>query len=378
MSTGTTADDRIARLERADRRLRDLEEEIESVGREDVEEVAEAYDDAVSLLDGYQDKASGTGREEFQAFVRFKAQFENLVENVPDDVPRRGGFEKAFEAVDKRRLSEDDFERARSFLEPVAEVADLLEDRSRARGDYREARATVVERRREVEDEIADLQRLQELSEADLSAPTERLEEPIAEYDRAVEEAFDSFRRAASARELLGLVLETRSFPLVEFPQPPGELVEYVRTSEAGQESASTLLEYADYSRSKLDHYVEDPAELKRRIATRRTYLEGLDAGPLTVGWPPPSAGHLQYFLREAIQVCNRFADDDVVALAREVRSLPERTDYERLRNATVAENRLDESERRRIAAGELEDDLERLEEERDRLAAALEEHPER
>jgi len=378
VSADAATDDPIAAMERADRRVEDVLDEIESIGREDVDAVAEAYDDAVSLLDGYQGRASGTGREEFQAFVQFQNQFTTLVEGLPEDVPRRESFEQAMETVDKRRLSESDFERARSHLEPAEEVADLLTELDDARERYRDARSTVSARLRAVEGEIDDLERLRELGEADLSAPTERLREPIADYDRTVREAFDRFRKTAPARDVLEFVVTTAKFPLVGFERPPDELLAYVRERPAGEEPIPTLLEYADYSRSKLSHYVEDPAELKRRVSTRRTYLDGLDAEPLTVGGPPPQAGELRYFLREAIQVCGRFADEAVVATARDLRNLPDGTDYERLRNAAVAEDRLDEAERRRLSSGDLDRQLRELREERDRLEEALAEYPRR
>lgn len=378
MSVDATTRDRIDELERAEDRIAEVEAEIDEVGRDDVDAVADAYDEAVTLLDRYQGKASGTGREEFQAFVRFQEQFTNMVEGLDEAVPHRDAFERALETVDKRRLSESDFERARDHLSPVADVAELLENLSAAREEYREARKEVQMRRQAVEEEIEDLERLQRLGEADLDAPTERLRDPIGRYDDAVREAFETFRTEASAREVLDLVATTRDFPLIGFAQPPAELRQYVAESEAGSETIPQLLEYADYSRSKLSHYVDDPGELKRRIATRQTYLERLSAEPLTVGWAPPSAERLQFFAREAIQVCSRFADDEVVELAREVRNLPHETDYERLRDAAVAEEKLGESERQRVASGGIERDLERLREERSRIDEALDRHPRR
>lgn len=378
MSVESSPEDRIVMLERVDRRIQELNDEIEAIGRENVKLVAEAHDDATSLLDGYQGAASGTGADEFKAFVKFQEQFTTLVEDLPADLPRRERFEKALEAVDKRRLSQSDFQRARRSLEPVAEIADLRSDLSSARDQYRDARSAVVERRRSLEDEIEDLERLQSLGRADLSAPTERLREPITDYDETVLGAFDDFRRSAPARAVIHLIVDTSVFPLVEFEQPPPDLLDAVRNSEVGAEPIPTLLEYADYSRSKLRHYVDEPAKLKRHVATNRTYLDQLDGEPLTVGWPPPPPDGLRFFLREAIQVCGRFADEKVVATARSLRELPDTLDYERLRDAAIAEDRLDEDERRRLSSGAVERDLDRLRAERDRVVETLDTYPRR
>lgn len=136
------------------------------------------------------------------------------------------------------------------------------------------------------------------------------------------------------------------------------------------------LLEYAGYSNSKLGHYVEDPAAFQRCVAANETYLQRLDAEPLTVGWPPPTAADLRWWAGAAESVVRRFADEAVVATLRTVRELTHTAEYEALREAAVARAALDDRERERLRAGAVESDRAAARETRDLLETALEEYP--
>lgn len=366
------------RLRAADEQYRSVDGEIESIGTDEVETVADAYDRATTLLERYEGEATGTGSEEFRAFLRFQEKLAEFVEGLADDLPYRDAFERMEDRLDKRRVSEGDFEKAREALSPPREVAELLDDRQQALEEYREARRDVRAAIDDLATEIDELERLRELGDADLDAPVERLQEPIEAYNDAVREAFREYKSGTSAREVLAFVEATADYPLVTFRQPPEELREYVESHEAGTEPIPTLLEYSEYSRSKLAHYVEDADELKRRVSTQQTYLRRLNADPLTVGWPPPAADRLRYRGEELVSVCSRFAPEAVVAKARTVRDLPRQEEYARLRAAAVATEQLGPEERQRLAAGEVEDELDELRGRRDRLSESLEEFPER
>jgi hypothetical protein len=372
------ADETIRAVETTDAAYRDVESRVESIGEATVETVADAVAEAERLLVRYEGEATGTGGEEFREFVRMKRDLSEFVDGLGDDLRHRDAFEAAKDALDKRRVSESDFERARSTLAPARETAGLLDERREAREEYRDARRRLRDRLQAIEERIADREQVREYGAADLDADVGRLREPAERHNETVRAAFRSFKREAPAREVLSLVRTTERFPLVEFRQPPEDLWAYVRDSAAGTEPVPTLLEYADHSRSKLAHYVDDPAELKRRVATERTYLTGLDAEPLTVEWPPPEAGELRHRGREIVSVVGRFAADETVAAARRVRRLTVREDYRRLREAAVARARLTEADHRKLAAGEIEAELHDLRERRDALEAALEEYPSR
>ncbi|WP_290818474.1 hypothetical protein [Halovivax sp.] len=393
--TGSDASEAIDRLASAIEGYETVADRIEREGEDAVERGAEAYRNARQLLDHYEDRATGTGRENFKAYVQLEGQFATLVGNLPDELADSGPFESARDAIDKRRLSERDFERARDALAPAEEYADLVEEREAAREALADARKAANRHCSDLEEEIERRERLLELADVDLDAPVERLREPIATYDEAVREAFAEYRSSAPARELFAFLERTRWFPLVPFDRPPEDVREYVESNDAGELTVPELLEYAEYSRSKLSHHVDDADALKRQVATRRTYLQRIDAEPLTIDWPPAPAAELRYRIRELRPLVARIArevvsdsepprngerrpggavsGDEVVGLLREIRDLTRDPDYDRLQTAATAREGLSDEERDRLAEGGVEEELTSLRRERERIDAALE-----
>lgn len=370
-SAGEGIDELVAELREARARVDELEARVAEVGRDDLERVADAYNGATRLLDRYEDRA--TDYDDFQGYVEFQETFVDFVEGLPEDLPAREGFEAADETFQKSRLSEEDFELAREQLSEAREYASLLTSYREARQRRSDAEHAVRSRLRDLDGRVDHLERTLALGAADLDAPIEALREPIDAYDEAVHEAFEAFKREAPTREVFALVAVTESYPLVRFREPPTRLREYVESSEAGEEPIPKLLEYADYSASKLDHYVEEPHELKRHVATNRTYLNRLDAEPLTVEWPPPPASKLRHRTREYEPVVRRFAPEEVVASLREVRRLTTDPEwYGDLREAAHAVAELDGEQRSMLEEGAVEPALTEAREKRDRLREAL------
>jgi hypothetical protein len=362
-------------LERAASAYENACDRVDEAGEARVERLAEHYDELTNLFDRYEEEATGDG--DFRVFIEFQEAMATFIERLPEDLPQRERFEDVDDVMQQRRLTEKDFARAREIIGPVAEDVGLLDEREATRTRYRDLRKRARSRVRDLDERIADLEDLQTLGEADLDAPVERLRDPIDAYDDAVTEAFGTFKREESARDVLAFVERTSAFPLVGFRDPPADLVEYVESAPPGTEPIPQLLEYAEYSASKLSHYVDDGDALKRAVSTNQTYLRRLDAEPLTVGWPPPAADELRWQVRELMQVAGRFADDDVLVALRTVRSLPEETDYERLRQSARARNQLTEGERKRLASGAVADELARARDARERLSDRLDALPE-
>lgn len=356
------------RAARAEREA--VAEDIATYGEESVRAVDDAVGEALGLLSRYEDSATGTG--DFEAYLELQSLFVELVESLPEDLPERDRFEEANEALDQRTISESDMEHAREALSDAADVAALLEEREAAQQRVDDAEHDISQRLAVIEDRLAELERLRELDEVDLSAPTEELTAPIADYDEAVRDAFADFRADASARELFAFLRTTRLYPLVDFEQPPDDLVEYLESHAVGAEPLTELLTYADYSQSKLDHYVEDTTAFRTTVPVHRTYLDRLDAEPLTVGHPPPSAEKLRHRARELVSVVGRFADEETVALARRLEELTRRDDYDRLRRAAVAAEELTEQQREALAAGDVDAEYERLAGDYERLSQVL------
>ena len=374
MSTGS--DDAVAELEAAADRLKRLREHP-PVDREAVDPVADAHESVLEVLDRWEERA--TDWDDFRGYVEFRDDLSETLESIPEDVPESDAFLAADDHVKtggvSKSLTERDFEAAREALAPAREYAEYREDLEAARERYRSAYRAARRRRRELEERVDDLERVRRLGAADLEAPTERLREPIADYNEVVSEEFEAFRREAPAREFLGFVGTAAGYPLVELREPPAELLAYVESAPAGGNAVPDLLEYAGYSKSKLDHYVENAALLKRRIATNRTYLEGLSAEPLCVSWPPPEAAELRYRTGELLSVVGRFADEGTAAALRTVRQRTRSGAYDRLRDAAVARSDLTDEEREAIASGELSAELAATRTELERLNSALQSH---
>jgi tetratricopeptide (TPR) repeat protein len=367
----------IAELERSEAALRDVEADIEAKGEDAVERVAAAHETLTGLLAEYRSSATGTGREEFQSYVEFEAELEAFEEGLAADIPEREAFEEACDRLDRRRLDERDFERARDALEPATEIADLLDQREAARERYREARTRIERRLGDLEEHVDDLGGILRFADVDFEASLEPIREPIEAYNEGVTDAFRAFRSDASTREVLDLLATAASYPLVSIPPVPERLDAHLRDHGVGTESIPTLIEYADYSLSKLQHYVEDPAAFRGAVAANRTYLERLDAAPFRIDWPPPSAPVLRREIQELVPVVGRFAPEDVVATLRTVRDAADDDRYPGLREVAIAREQLTESERRRLQSGEIEAALADLRERRERLREALDSRPE-
>ncbi|ADQ65864.1 hypothetical protein C499_11686 [Halogeometricum borinquense DSM 11551] len=348
------------------------EADIESIGEESVVAAADAYRKAIRLLDNYEESAVGTG--DFQAYVEFQDKFLGLVEELPEELPDREAFEAAADRMDRRRLRERDFEGARADLEAAESYVEYLDHRTETKEELTEARRDAKLLLKDTDSRISELERLVELGEADVDAPVEHIRDPIDRYNEAVSEEFQSFKQSESAQEVLSVVEAAEWHSLVEFRSPPRDLREFVRESPDADEPIPTLLEYADYTGSKLDHYAEDPAMLQTSVAVHRTYLERLDADPLCVSFPPPSAETLRRKANELVSVLDRFASETTIAALRTVRELTRRDDYDRLRTAARARTELTDAELERLRSGAVETELHELREAHDKLADALSE----
>ncbi|MDQ2073691.1 hypothetical protein RBH20_14245 [Haloarcula sp. H-GB4] len=356
IENGAGPPDAVAELEQAADAYARAQARVEKIGADALRDCREIYRELWNLLESYDGRATGGG--DFEAFMEFQGQVGTLTDDLPEDLPERETFEEIDDFLQQRRLTESDFEQAREMLSPIGDLVGRLDELDDTREQYRKARTDAGRRRDELSDRIDDLERLQRLGAADLDAPVEHLREPIERYNDAVTEAFTEFRRNTPARDVLAVIERADAYPLVEFRSPPAELLTYVREHDAGTEPIPKLLEYADYSASKLDHYVDDTAALRSTVATRQTYLRRLDAEPVRIDWPPPSATALPWLCQAYRSVVARFVDESVVAALRAVRGLAERDDYERLRESALARSELTEAERERLASGAVEQEL--------------------
>ncbi|MFW6045382.1 MAG: DUF7118 family protein [Natronomonas sp.] len=375
--TSTTSEDPVDRLEEARKTVEDVRENAEP-DVESLTTVAEAYRKITTVFDRWEDRA--TDFDDFEGYVKFRDDLAETLSAIPDSVPHASTIEEAAETVKTdsvtSSLSKRDFEAARDELEPLRTDTERYEILQSARESYRTAYRDLRRRLEELDTKQDDLRRLRRFAEADLDAPVEVLRDPIETYNHAVEDSFASFRRESPALRVLTFIETTEQYPLVPFDSPPEDLLEYVRTEAAGEHTLDELVEFSEYTRSKLDHYVDDADLLKRRIATNRTYVDRLTAEPLTIEWPPPPADELRFLVNELVSIVDRFAEDETVATLRTVRQLANRDEYEQLRTAAVARDQLTDAERARIEEGTLEADLESVGRSIDRLERVLESAP--
>jgi hypothetical protein len=387
----------VEELRAAADRVAAAEAAIADHGEDSVEAAADAYRNATRLLDNYEDSATGTG--DFGAYLQFQTEILTLVDSLPDDTFAADAFQRVSDRLDKRRLNEADFEFAREQIETAGEAVDMLEEREAAIDAYRAARGDAQERLSELREEADRLRDLQRLADVDLDVSTEPLQERVDAYNTAVRAAFERFRDTRPARELFDLLGDAADRPLVGVDRPPRDLVEYIDTKPVGAEPLAELVEYADYSPSKLEHYVDDPGALRTSVAVHQTYLDRLDAEAFCVGWPPAEAVTLRTRLDELAPFVRRlesvFADDDsggdavddsddlddaddttpnIEAARRRLARFTRRDEYERLREVAVAEHELDDDEYDRVASGAVDDDLAAVTDAISAIDAALDE----
>ena len=387
-------------------RVADAAAAIDDHGEESIEAAADAYRQATRLLDSYEDSATGTG--DFGAYLQFQTEILELVDSLPEDTFAADAFERVSDRLDKRRLNESDFEFAREEIEAAGNAIELLEEREAAGAAYRGARSDAKEKRDALRAEADHLRELQKLADLDLNADLGPLRERVEAYNEAVSAAFERFRTERPARELFALLDDAASRPLVGVDRPPRDLVDYIASNPAGTEPLSDLIKYADYSPSKLDHYVDDPGALRTSVAVHGTYLDRLDAEPFCVVWPPAEAATLRARLDEVAPFVRRldsvFADNagsdsdetgeseadeppevvdlpadlpasnPIEAARRQLTRFTRRDEYDRLRDVAVADSELDEGEFDRVASGAIEDDLTAVTDAISEIEAALEE----
>ena len=376
MSTSNPAEtDLVDEIERRAQELDAAQERVDEHGERELQELADAYGAWMEMLDRFQEQVTGDDGD-IQTIVAFQSRIDEVMGEISADTMQYEIFEECDEYLQQKWFSDSDFEHVYEQLEPVGELVELLEDRNEAREAYRETRKELSVRYDELAAELDELERLAALSDADLDAPTERIREPIETYNEAVTVAFRELYRGESARTVVTFLERMESYPLVEFESPPPELTEYIRNYPPGTEPVPKLLEYSGYSRSKLSHYVDDPERLIRAVDHHRAYFDKLDADPLRIDWPPPTATELRWLCQELTSTVNRI-DPSAVEPLRAVRALPGETEYERLRNSAVVAEELSKEERRRLKSGRVEEELEEVQAEYERVEAALSEFPE-
>ncbi len=359
-------------------RYTQLQHEVEAIAGEfgtlseaQVKEVATAYRRAVSLLEDYRERATGTG--DFGGYMEFRTKFTDFVEELAADLPHRADFEAARDHIDRRRLSGRNFDQAREELTEVAAVVETLESLESTREELAATRAELVDARRLLQERRNHLKDLSNVQADALDAPVDALKSPVEAYNAGIEADYRTFLDQTSSRDVLAAYHRLSYFALLDIEAPPSELESFLEEHPAGGEPVPTVREYLDFSRSKLGHYVDDPGHFVGEVGPHSAYLESLTADPFTIGWPPPARSDMQWTLRELIQAVDRFASTETISHLRELRSLC-RDDqrYQHLRSAARLRQELDDDERELVVSGAVHDELESVTTTLEAVEAAL------
>lgn len=338
---------------------------------DEVAALAERLQQFRSLLDGYEDRATGSG--DFRGYLEFRTEVETFVAELPDDLPQRTAFETARDHLEQRRLRPSHFETAREALSPAQDRVDQLAERRAAADELRTIRTALEERLTARETEIDRLRSLAAYDDVPVETSIEPLRTPITAYNDAVTQAFNRFHRDVPATTVIELFGLSDRYPLVDLPPPPAGLAGALERHGLADATVSELVDYADFSRSKLGHYVDEADVVQPLLRDHRQYFTEMDATPFTLEWPPPPADTLWWESRQLIAVLDRFADAETIARLRSVRSLARDADrYAMLRRVAIAREDLSAAERRLLADGRRPAVRDHLVARREQLADAL------
>lgn len=336
------------------------------------QDLASAYREAVSLLEDYRERATGTG--DFGGYMEFRTKFTDFVEELDEGLPHREAFEEARDHIDRRRLSDRNFDDARRALEPVAAIVDTLEELESIRDELADVRSSIVAKRRSLIDRRDHLRDLSDVQAGALDAPIEALSSPIERYNDGIEADYRQYIKETPTREVLAAYKRLSYFALLDIEAPPSELAAFLEDHPAGEESISTIREYLTFSRSKLSHYVDDPGHFVGEVGPHSGYLESLSPQPYTIEWPPPPRSTLQWKLRELTQAVDRFATESTMEALRELQSLcRDEERYRHLRSGARLQQELDADERQLVLDGAVQDQLEAVEDAIEAVDAILE-----
>ncbi len=368
----TTIDTLIDDLENAHATVNDIDATIDDIGEDRLNDLNDRYQEFTTLLKTYKESASGTGRETFQEYVAFQGELDAFESALPSNALKTDVFKDAIEYLDQRRLNQGDFEEAHAILAPIEDRLAIIEDREKAREEFASAKRAIQQQIDDLDDEIERLERALSFENVDFTVSVDQLRSLIDSYNTAISTDFSSFKSNAPAHDFIQFIEKTTNYPLVAFPSPPSELIEYLESADIGNEPLPHILEYTDYTRSKLSHYVDDPSTFNARIAANQTYLDRLSPSPLTISWPPPPQEELHWILRELISVVNRIATSDTMKKLNTLQNFAHKNEYSDIRRAAKAESVLDDTEKERLASGELTAEHEAKQQEKDKLQTAL------
>lgn len=354
----------------------DIDETIEVLGRkrstlrdEGIEAVREArdiYHDLQRYIDRYREPATGHG--DFESYIEFQSVLAEIEEQLDDDVYGERWFRKAIQRFESRTLREKHFRRAEKDLQEIRELVEAFERAMELEDELRSERGRLRKRRRELQNEIKRLEsRIRDAREAP-DADASRLESLLDKYNKSVEREYGSWLSSAPAIEVVRHAYRASRMPLVEADGVDGRSVEALQESGVGDESVERLLEFAGYSDSKLQHYVDDPRTFRDKLPT--AWFRVADAEPYKLSLDMEE-GVVERLVPELVSVVSEFASERTIEVLRQIGDLARNGRYSEMRQALEARQRtggedveslLEEKQSLEREVEDVEEDTQRIE----------------
>lgn len=349
-------------------RLRDLERRIEELGPGRLDRVEFLLSELKGLVREYEDKdrTFKTHRSLRMTLDRLARRIQKSYENeeIGEEVEH---FDKAL--VHARDWHWKDTRRA---LEPLEEIAGLRDERNRVEKEIRRQKKARRKKRRELEERA---RRLRSLRDTRLDPGAEEyihsIQERLDRVNERIVGVLDALVSNAPTREVIRLLGDVGIRPELGLPRAPDKsgLMGFLGSHPVGNEPIYRVLEYADYSDSRLSHYVDRPREFKDAMSANLAYLEKItDIRRLAPKLQVEPGGMLARRLSALTSLVSRagsLVEKDTSGLVQELREMRREVlsgEYARHFSSYRRIQRLSQEERRLVEAGAVEDELAEVE----------------
>lgn len=318
--------------------IQELEESrraVDVAGRREVEAARSIYNRLSNYIDRYEEPAKGHG--DFESYLEFQSVLAEIEEELSDDVYGKEAFENALGRFESRTLRAKHFERAKNDLKEVQDVVESLEREEHLVDELETETGRLRKRRREIENELQDLdERISHAKEA-TNVEYQELKELVEKYNQRVEEEFRSYISSASAVDVARLARKLSNMPLLPTPAIEDGAVDVLESPGVKDESVDRVLEYAGYSNSKLEHYVDRPEEFRKKVP--EAWFRTADAGPFKLSLDERE-GVVERKIPELVRVISIFSGEETVRVLRKIGDLARKGEYSELRSAHKADQR--------------------------------------
>ncbi|MDY6765077.1 MAG: hypothetical protein SV377_05240 [Halobacteria archaeon] len=316
--------------------LKRARQRIEDIGLEKAKKTHDFYSELSETMDEYREDAVGTG--DFETYVEFQGILDDMLERVKknqDEIHRPEDFERVIDDFEKRVIRESDFRHAESTLSDVRELSETIDRINEIEKELRYEKGKLERRKSELESRLKSIKRKIDTAKGVSDIDPSPLVSLIESYNSSVETDFEEFYNNAPAIKVARIGEKARDFPLADIKPLDKETVRILERTGMGRKTVSEVLEYADYSDSKLSHYIDKPEEFRRNVS--QTWFKLLSADDFKISVETPQ-NLIKHKVPELVRVVGEFGSDETVRKLREIHSIAERGEYAPMRRAYLSE----------------------------------------